>query len=342
MSLPTYYDLCPEGTATSQDTAPYTFAQSDVWIPYSGDCNDGDTNTWVELGHSTHIFCGTHHDTGCADITSCCGGYPGWGEANGDEYAWVYVTGLPSVLCVAGYDNYGGDDDRLNASLPEYCPNFNYSISTSSTQKASGGGSSAQMLAIIAACASFATFCALWFMWRRWKYMQALASVPKAKSLPAEEADARGFENAGVLVSDEGPIAHALSGHTSLDRKSTNFGSTSASDESAIDKVEAAQSSMSCFEGTCLGESCLDENIASMPPLCGGVVDIASMPTLCGGVVEIPLDARAGELGVELTHHSGVSANHAQVHEPTVATDGATPGPSSGSTHTKHATALAL
>ena len=79
-----------------------------------------------------------------------------------------------------------------------------------------------------------------------------------------------------------------------------------------------------------------------MPPLCGGVVDIASMPTLCGGVVEIPLDARAGELGVELTHHSGVSANHAQVHEPTVATDGATPGPSSGSTHTKHATALAL
>ena len=113
MSLPTYYDLCPEGSATSQDTAPYTFAESDVWIPYSGDCNDGDTNTWVELGHSTHIFCGTHHDTGCADITSCCGGYPGWGEANGDEYAWVYVTGLPSVLCVAGYDNYGGDEALL-------------------------------------------------------------------------------------------------------------------------------------------------------------------------------------------------------------------------------------
>ena len=225
MSLPTYYDLCPEGFATSQDTAPYTFAESDVWIPYSGDCNDGDTNTWVEMGHSTHIFCGTHHDTGCADIDSCCGGYPGWGEPNGDG------PGYPStVLCVAGYDNYGGDDDRLNASLPEYCPNFNYSISTSSTQKASGGGSSAQMLAIIAACAAFATFCALWFMWRRWKYMQALASVPKA----------RGFENAGVLVSDEGPIAHAVSGHAPLDRKPTDFGVRSAPAESAIELADHA------------------------------------------------------------------------------------------------------
>ena len=43
MSLPTYYDLCPEGSATSQATAPYAFAQSDVWIPYSGDCNDAES-----------------------------------------------------------------------------------------------------------------------------------------------------------------------------------------------------------------------------------------------------------------------------------------------------------
>ena len=105
MSLPTYYDLCPEGTATSQDTAPYTFAQSDVWIPYSGDCNDGDTNTWVELGHSTHIFCGTHHDTGCADITSCCGGYPGWGTGDG-PHAGGYGTPDNTVLCVGGSDDY--------------------------------------------------------------------------------------------------------------------------------------------------------------------------------------------------------------------------------------------
>ena len=79
-------------------------------------------------------------------------------------------------------------------------------------------------------------------------------------------------------VTDEGPIAHALSGRAPLDRKPTDFGVRSAPAESAIDEDDSALSPTACFEGTCFGEAL---EVESMPSMCGAT----------GGVREIELAA---------------------------------------------------
>ena len=106
LSLATYYDLCPDGGDTPRSSALPFFDMSDVWVPYSSDCNGEVSNNWVEMGSSMHIWCGTHHDTNCDGIPTCCGGRPHWGlhpSMNG----WQ----VDKVLCV------GEDDEDMAACL---------------------------------------------------------------------------------------------------------------------------------------------------------------------------------------------------------------------------------
>ena len=102
------------------------------------------------------------------------------------------------------------------------------------------------------------------------------------------------IENSGVLVSDEGPIAHAfnaegpiahaLSGHTPLFRKPTDFGVRSAPAESVIDELDSALSPTACFESICFG----------------GALEVESMPSICGGVHETENEEHHTKKTVEL------------------------------------------
>ena len=117
LSLATYYDLCPDGGDTPRSSALPFFDMSDVWVPYSSDCNGEVSNNWVEMGSSTHIWCGTHHDTNCDGIPTCCGGRPHWGlhpSMNG----WQ----VDKVLCVGGSPEPGnGACDSIHVHHGEAC-----------------------------------------------------------------------------------------------------------------------------------------------------------------------------------------------------------------------------
>ena len=110
----------------------------------------------------------------------------------------------------------------------------------------------------------------------------------KEQNATAQDVPEMSIESSGVLVSDEGPIAHtlsdegpivhAVSGHAPLDRKPTDFGVRPAPAESAIDEDDSALSPTACFEGICFGEAL---KVESMPSMCGAT----------GGVREIELAA---------------------------------------------------
>ena len=116
------------------------------------------------------------------------------------------------------------------------------------------------------------------------------------------------IESSGVLVSDEGPIAHAfsdegpiahaVSGHAPLDRKPTDFGARSAPAPPVkkrhgwgvrvVDEVDyEGISATACFEGHCCGEAL---EIESMPSMCGGMREV-ELDDGTGGVREIELDS---------------------------------------------------
>ena len=152
------------------------------------------------------------------------------------------------------------------------------------------GGRYLAVVAIIAVLAVVMCGCAAAFIRSLFRQRRQV----KEQNATAQDVPEMSIESSGVLVSDEGPIAHtfsdegpiahALSGHAPLDRKPTDFGVRSAPAESAIDEVDSALSPTACFESICFG----------------GALEVESMPTICGGVHEIEIEEHHTKKTVEL------------------------------------------